>query len=222
MVDTMATFAFRIVSICGSTFLIDELVHRMTTSGFAAFSALAASSDTFTPRRLGRPTTSPRSRPTFAGVDVDGADDLEPGPRRDLLDDRRADRAEPEMHHADVRHKPANYTRTLATCAAAGSREPMVRSHTMTARSSRRPDARPCDLGVPAAARSRTGERGRDRPEARRLTHDRRAAASPDHVGRVPRQEPRLRAHQRSAPSSSRRSRRASGCSSICRITSSA
>ena len=57
----------RIVSICGSTFLIDELVHSTTTSGFADFSAFAASPDTLTPSRLGRPTTSPRSRPTFAG-----------------------------------------------------------------------------------------------------------------------------------------------------------
>src|SRR5262249_40336468 len=54
------------VSICGTTFLIDELVHSTTTSGRAALSAFAASSATFTPSRFGRPTTSPRSRPTFA------------------------------------------------------------------------------------------------------------------------------------------------------------
>src|SRR5215212_1134731 len=63
----MAIFALRIPSICGSTVLIEELVHRMTTSGFAALSALAASAETFAPSLLGRPTTSPRSRPTLAG-----------------------------------------------------------------------------------------------------------------------------------------------------------
>src|SRR4029079_10554540 len=67
------------VSICGSTFLIDELVQRMTTSGLAAFSALPASADTFTPSRLGRPTTSPRSRPTFAGSMSIAPTTLKPG-----------------------------------------------------------------------------------------------------------------------------------------------
>src|SRR5262245_7241261 len=55
------------VSICGTIFLIEELVHSTTTSGRAAFSAFAALSAIFTPSRFGRPTTSPRSRPTFAG-----------------------------------------------------------------------------------------------------------------------------------------------------------
>src|SRR5258707_1235512 len=54
------------VSICGSTFLIDELVQRMTISGLVALSAFDASGATLTPRRLGSPTTSPRSRPTLA------------------------------------------------------------------------------------------------------------------------------------------------------------
>src|SRR5712691_4334762 len=63
----MAVLDLRIVSICGSTFLIEELVHSTTTSGFADFSTLAASADTLAPRRLGIPTTSPRSRPTLAG-----------------------------------------------------------------------------------------------------------------------------------------------------------
>src|ERR1700687_1555695 len=48
------------------TFLISELVQCTTMSGFAAFSVLAALSWTRRPRRLPRPTTSPRSRPTFA------------------------------------------------------------------------------------------------------------------------------------------------------------
>src|SRR6266481_4182242 len=39
----------------------------MTMSGFADFSARAASPDTFTSSRFDRPTMSPRSRPTFAG-----------------------------------------------------------------------------------------------------------------------------------------------------------
>src|ERR1700687_1025856 len=48
------------------TFLISELVQWTTMSGLAAFSVFAALSWTRRPRRLPRPTTSPRSRPTFA------------------------------------------------------------------------------------------------------------------------------------------------------------
>src|SRR5438309_28200 len=48
------------------TFLISELVQSTTMSGLAAFSAFTALSWTRRPRRLPRPTTSPRSRPTFA------------------------------------------------------------------------------------------------------------------------------------------------------------
>src|SRR5579871_1844305 len=43
------------------------------------------------------------------GIDVDGADDLEPGTRGHLLDDRGADRAETEVHNADIWHKLRNY-----------------------------------------------------------------------------------------------------------------
>src|SRR5258705_321136 len=60
----MGVLAFRIVSIWGITLLIDELVQRTTTSGFADLSAPAASPDTLTPSRFVRPTTSPRSRDT--------------------------------------------------------------------------------------------------------------------------------------------------------------
>src|SRR5256885_1850996 len=66
VVDTIGTFAFRIVSSCGITALSDELVQRMTMSGFADFSAFFASPDTFTPSRLPSPMTSPMSRPAFA------------------------------------------------------------------------------------------------------------------------------------------------------------
>src|SRR5207248_7797091 len=45
----------------------------------------------------------------FRRVDVDAADDREPRPLRDLLDDGSADRTEPEMHHFDVRHKLLDY-----------------------------------------------------------------------------------------------------------------
>ena len=69
--------------------------------------------------------------------------------------------------------------------------------HGASSAMSRRADPRSRRLGLPAAARSRSGERGRHRPEARRLADDRRAAAPPDHVGRVPRQEPRFRPHER-------------------------
>ena len=96
----------RIVSICGSTVLIDELVHRTTTSGFAAFSALAASAETFTPSRFGQADDVAEIAADLGGIDVDRADDLEAWPRRHLLDDGGADRAEPEMHDSDVGHNP--------------------------------------------------------------------------------------------------------------------
>ena len=67
VVVTMAVFDLRMVSICGITFLIDELVHSTTMCGFAAFNAVRASPDTLTLSRFGKPTTSPRSRPTLAG-----------------------------------------------------------------------------------------------------------------------------------------------------------
>ena len=38
-------------------------------------------------------------------VDVDRADDLEPGATGNLLDDRRTDRTEPEMQHTNVGHE---------------------------------------------------------------------------------------------------------------------
>src|SRR5262249_12515112 len=38
-------------------------------------------------------------------IDIDPADDLESGARRHLLDDGGPDRAEAEVHHANVRHK---------------------------------------------------------------------------------------------------------------------
>src|SRR5204863_2513422 len=47
-------------------------------------------------------------------VDVDRADHLEPGPRRDLFDDGRADRAKTEMQHANVWHKGELYSASMA------------------------------------------------------------------------------------------------------------
>ena len=75
VVDTIGGFASRIDSICGMTVFSDELVQSTTTSGFADFSAFAASRATFTPRRFVKPETSPRSRPTFAGSMSMRADD---------------------------------------------------------------------------------------------------------------------------------------------------
>jgi hypothetical protein len=40
----------------------------------------------------------------FGRIDIDAADDLEPGPRRDLLENGCADRAQTEMQHANVGH----------------------------------------------------------------------------------------------------------------------
>src|SRR6202162_3598769 len=62
----IAAFDSRIVSICRMTFLIRGIVQGTTMSGLAAFSVFAALSWTRRPRRLPKPTTSPRSRPTFA------------------------------------------------------------------------------------------------------------------------------------------------------------
>ena len=62
-VETIGVFDFRMTSICGITFLMEDDVHNMTTSAFADLSARAASPETLTSRRLVRPATSPRSRP---------------------------------------------------------------------------------------------------------------------------------------------------------------
>ena len=67
VVDTMGTLSFKIASICGSTFFIDEFVHSTTTSGFAALIAFFASSETLTRRARPTPATWPRSLPTLAG-----------------------------------------------------------------------------------------------------------------------------------------------------------
>ena len=69
----------RIVSICGITFLIDELVQSTTTSGLADFSAFVASSDTLTPSRFGQPDDIAEIAADLRRIDVDGAHDLESG-----------------------------------------------------------------------------------------------------------------------------------------------
>src|SRR5216684_9141076 len=67
------------------TFLISELVQCTTMSGLAAFSVFAAFSWTRRPRRLPRPTTSPRSRPTFAASMSIAPTILKPGLRATCL-----------------------------------------------------------------------------------------------------------------------------------------
>ena len=116
----------RIVSICGSTFLIDELVHSTTTSGFAAFSALAASSGHLDAEPLRQADDVAEIAADLGRIDVDGADDLETGTRRDLLDDGGANRAEPEVHHFDVGHN----LRIIAARARRRHCPLMVRLHT--------------------------------------------------------------------------------------------
>ena len=79
-------FAFSIASICGITALIDELgAVARRRAAWPLFSARAASSDDLArPARRGRPTTSPRSRPTFAGSISMAPTILKPGRRGDL------------------------------------------------------------------------------------------------------------------------------------------
>src|SRR3954466_9853276 len=187
----MAVFDFRIVSICGSTALMDELVQRMTTSGLAAFSAFAASPDTFAPIRLDNPTTSPRSRPTFAGSMSMAPTILNPGREATCL-----------TMAAPIGPSPKCMTLMLGTRGLYAT--PQAARHCprwYDARHGvRRPGrayARACRVGVPPAAGSRSGERGCHRAEAGRLPQYGGAPASPDHVGGVPRQEPGLRTHQR-------------------------
>ena len=94
----------RIVSICGITFLIDELVHSTTTSGFADFSALRRVARHLDAEALRQADDVAEIAADLRRIDVDGADDFESGPRRHLFDDGRANRAEPEVHHANVGH----------------------------------------------------------------------------------------------------------------------
>ncbi len=79
VVDTTATFALRIASNSGITFLSDDDVQCTTTSGFAAFSARGASPSTRTPRRRPSSMTSPTSRPTIEGSGSTAPTILNPG-----------------------------------------------------------------------------------------------------------------------------------------------
>src|SRR5207237_206556 len=52
--------------------------------------------------------------PDLRRIDVDGPNRFESGPLRHLLDDRRSDRTESEVHHANVRHKRELYSPSMA------------------------------------------------------------------------------------------------------------
>src|SRR3954469_1714603 len=155
----MAVFDFRIVSICGSTALMDELVQRMTTSGLAAFSAFAASPDTFAPIRLDNPTTSPRSRPTFAGSMSMAPTILNPGREATCL-----------TMAAPIGPSPKCMTLMLGTRGLYATPEAARHCPDGTMprddfRAPGRPHARARGLGVPSAPGPRSRERGCHRPE---------------------------------------------------------
>src|SRR5205814_3125677 len=148
----------------GNARLIDVLVLRTTTFGLADFSAFAASPEIFTPRRFGSPTTSPRSRPTFAGSMSMAPTILNPG--RDATCFTMA---------APIGPSPKCITRMVGITANYTQRHGR--------RPSRRADARPRRVGVPASPRSGPGKRIGHRTEACRLTRHERTPASPDDIG---------------------------------------
>ena len=89
------------VSICGSTLFIDELVHSTTTSGFADLDRLARVVRDLDAQRASEAGDLAEIAADLGRIDVDGADDLESLARRDLPDDPGADRPEPEMQDLD-------------------------------------------------------------------------------------------------------------------------
>ena len=102
VVETIGTRRFTMAATCGQHFLaIDELVHRMATSGLVAGSRRRASSDTFTRSLRPSSATSPRSRPDLARIDVDAGDDSETWTRGHLPEDGGANGAQSEMRDAN-------------------------------------------------------------------------------------------------------------------------
>ena len=114
VVVTIGTRRLSTSSNCGSTRLSDELVQSTATSGLAALIVLPMSAVTFTRSRRPSSMTSPASLPDLLRIDVDGADDLKSLARRELPRHRRADRAEPDVHHAN-RH-PRLYAVRFDAC----------------------------------------------------------------------------------------------------------
>src|SRR6516165_10029368 len=194
VVDTIGVFDFRIVSICGITSLREDAVQSMTTSGFADFNARAASPETLTPILFGRPTTSPRSRPILAGSMSMPPTILNPGRYAICL-----------AMAAPIGPSPKCTTRMFGISLELYGNRPCWRT-----------DARPRRVGVPSAARSRSRKRRCDWAEAGGIARHTRAAPPPDDVGRVPGQEPRLRAHER-PDGDHQRARRPWKRASLCR-----
>ena len=177
------------VSICGSTAFTDELVHSTTTSGLAARSALAASALTLTPSRRGSPIDVAEVATDLGRIDVDGADDLETRPRRDLPGHGGADRTEAEGHDPDRGHC-RNYSPRCRCYHATGDA-----SAPLGSRQHRGPGSRTDSWRRSRATRFSAGAVGRHdqrrrRPAAlaaQRQLRDRRPARSGDpHAHRAP------------------------------------
>ena len=93
MVVTIGTRASSTSSNCGITARSDELVQSTATSGFVALIVLPMIDGDLDAQLAVEADHLAGIAADLAGIDIDGADDLEAAPRAHLLGDRRADRA---------------------------------------------------------------------------------------------------------------------------------
>ena len=98
-----AVFALRIVSICGMHLLDRRARAQHDDVGLRRLQRLGRVGRHLDAEALRQADDVAEIAADLRRIDVDGADDLESGPRRHLFDDGGADRAEPEVHHADMR-----------------------------------------------------------------------------------------------------------------------
>ena len=101
MVETIGTFSFRMVSICGITPFSDELVHSTTTSGFARADCLPGVGVDLHFQPAIEAGHFSQVLSDLGRIDVHGADDLEALAPGDLPDDGGADRSEAKVHDFD-------------------------------------------------------------------------------------------------------------------------
>ena len=104
VVDTTATFALRIVSNSGITFLSDDDVQCTTTSRLRRLQRARGLTVHPHAETAAEPDDVADVPADHRGIRIHRADDLESRPARELTRDGRANRPEAEVHHANVGH----------------------------------------------------------------------------------------------------------------------
>ena len=109
VVDTIATFFLSTASICGITFLSDELVHSTATSGLPLLIAPTASLVMRTLQFLVEADHLAEVETDLRAIDVDGADNLKPLARGDLARHRRTDRTQAHTSRLESPYEAVDY-----------------------------------------------------------------------------------------------------------------